>query len=49
MAHRPVGLGIQGLYDAFIKLAIPYDSDDAVALSRKIQNAIVLCRGRRVV
>lgn len=40
MAHRPVGLGIQGLYDAFIKLGIPYDSDDAVALSKKIQNAM---------
>jgi ribonucleoside-diphosphate reductase alpha chain len=37
---RPVGLGIMGLQDAFFKLRLPYDSPEAVALSRRIQEEI---------
>lgn len=40
MSHRPIGLGIQGLYDSLVKLGIPYDSDEAVGISRKIANAM---------
>ncbi len=40
MRHRPIGLGIQGLYDCLVKMAIPYDSDKAVAVSTKIANAM---------
>lgn len=36
MRHRPVGLGVQGLADAFIKLRMPYESPEAAALNRDI-------------
>ena len=26
--HRPIGLGVQGLADAFILLGMPFDSDE---------------------
>ncbi|SHM64209.1 ribonucleoside-diphosphate reductase alpha chain [Cyclobacterium lianum] len=34
--HRPVGLGIQGLADAFILLRMPFDSDEARGLNEDI-------------
>jgi ribonucleoside-diphosphate reductase alpha chain len=37
---RPVGLGIMGLQDVFFKLQWPYDSEEARALSKKIQEEI---------
>jgi len=37
---RPVGLGIMGLQDVFFQLKIAFDSDDAKALSNKIQEEI---------
>jgi ribonucleoside-diphosphate reductase alpha subunit len=40
MRHRPIGLGIQGLYDCLIKMGIPYDSEAGVEVSRKIGNAM---------
>lgn len=36
MRHRPIGLGCQGLSDALVDLGIPFDSDEAVAFSRKV-------------
>ena len=36
MKHRPIGLGVQGLADAFIHLRLPFDSDGARALNREI-------------
>jgi|SaaInl1SG_22_DNA_1037389.scaffolds.fasta_scaffold00215_12 ribonucleoside-diphosphate reductase alpha chain len=36
MRHRPVGLGVQGLADAFIKLRMPFDSEEAKALNKEI-------------
>jgi ribonucleoside-diphosphate reductase alpha chain len=33
---RPVGLGLMGLQDVFFKLRLPFDSDAARALSRRI-------------
>ena len=36
MRHRPVGLGVQGLADTFIKLRLPFDSDEAKALNKEI-------------
>lgn len=40
LRHRPVGLGIQGLADVFLKLGIPYASDEAVALGARIMETI---------
>jgi ribonucleoside-diphosphate reductase alpha chain len=37
---RPVGLGLMGLQDVFFELDLPFDCDDAVALSRRIQEEI---------
>ena len=34
--HRPIGLGVQGLADAFILLRLPFDSDGARALNAQI-------------
>ncbi len=34
--HRPVGLGVQGLADTFIKLRMPFTSDEAKALNQEI-------------
>src|SRR6056300_1312979 len=36
MRHRPVGLGVQGLADAFIMLRLPFDSEEAKALNKEI-------------
>ena len=37
---RPVGLGCMGLQDLFFKMDIPFDSPEAQALSKKIQEEI---------
>ncbi|WP_020527944.1 ribonucleoside-diphosphate reductase subunit alpha [Flexithrix dorotheae] len=36
MRHRPIGLGVQGLADAFLMLKMPFDSDEAKALNKEI-------------
>ncbi|MFZ5998975.1 MAG: ribonucleoside-diphosphate reductase subunit alpha, partial [Bacteroidota bacterium] len=36
MRHRPIGLGVQGLADAFIMLRMPFDSDEARGLNEDI-------------
>ena len=35
-SHRPVGLGVQGLADAFIKLRLPFTSEKAKELNQEI-------------
>jgi ribonucleoside-diphosphate reductase alpha chain len=37
---RPVGLGLMGLQDLFYKLRLPFESDEAIALSAQIQEEI---------
>ena len=39
-AWRPVGLGLMGLQDVFFKLRLPFDSDEAQVLSRRISEEI---------
>nr|MBE5726853.1 ribonucleoside diphosphate reductase large subunit [Cucujiformia] len=34
--HRPIGIGIQGLADAFILLRMPFDSAEALVLNQQI-------------
>jgi ribonucleoside-diphosphate reductase alpha chain len=36
LRHRPVGLGVQGLADAFIMLRLPFTSDEAKKLNQEI-------------
>ncbi|MDO1450062.1 ribonucleoside-diphosphate reductase subunit alpha [Rhodocytophaga aerolata] len=40
MRHRPIGLGVQGLADAFIMLRMPFESDEAQGLNRDIFETI---------
>ena len=40
MRHRPIGLGVQGLADAFIMLGMPFESDEARALNREVFETI---------
>ncbi|MEO6057718.1 MAG: vitamin B12-dependent ribonucleotide reductase [Gemmatimonadales bacterium] len=37
---RRIGLGVMGLADLFVKLGIPYDSDEGVALGRRLQQFV---------
>ncbi len=36
LRHRPIGLGVQGLADAFIMLRMPFTSDEAKTLNQEI-------------
>ncbi|HMH23087.1 MAG TPA: ribonucleoside-diphosphate reductase subunit alpha [Puia sp.] len=38
--HRPIGLGVQGLADAFILLRLPFESDKAKQLNKEIFETI---------
>ncbi|XP_063684532.1 ribonucleoside-diphosphate reductase large subunit-like isoform X2 [Bolinopsis microptera] len=40
MRHRPIGIGVQGLADAFILMRYPFDSDSAKKLNIKIFETI---------
>jgi ribonucleoside-diphosphate reductase alpha chain len=40
MRHRPVGLGVQGLADTFIRLRLPFDSPEAKQLNEDIFETI---------
>lgn len=41
MRHRPIGVGVQGLADLYIKMRYPYDSDNAKQLNKKIFETIL--------
>lgn len=40
LRHRPIGLGVQGLADAFIMMRFPFESQEARALNREIFETI---------
>jgi ribonucleoside-diphosphate reductase alpha chain len=40
MRHRPIGLGVQGLADAFIMMGLPFESEEARALNREVFETI---------
>ena len=40
MRHRPIGIGVQGLADAFIMLRMPFESDEARRLNEDIFETI---------
>lgn len=40
LRHRPIGLGVQGLADAFILLGYPFESEEARLLNREIFETI---------
>ena len=40
MRHRPIGLGVQGLADAFIMMGFPFESEEARALNREVFETI---------
>lgn len=40
MRHRPIGIGIQGLADAFIKMKIAFEDDKADKMNAEIFETI---------
>ena len=40
MRHRPIGIGVQGLADAFILMRYPFDSPEAQLLNKQIFETI---------
>lgn len=36
MRHRPIGIGVQGLADTFVKMRMPFDGPEAARLNRDI-------------
>ncbi|MCB0492776.1 MAG: ribonucleoside-diphosphate reductase subunit alpha [Cyclobacteriaceae bacterium] len=40
LKHRPIGIGVQGLADAFILLRMPFDSEEARGLNKDIHETI---------
>lgn len=40
LRHRPIGIGVQGLADAFIMLRMPFDSPEAATLNKDIFETI---------
>ena len=40
MRHRPIGLGVQGLADAFVMLRMPFESEEAKQLNKDIFETI---------
>ena len=40
MRHRPIGIGVQGLADAFILMRMPFDSEEARQLNKEIHETI---------
>jgi ribonucleoside-diphosphate reductase alpha chain len=40
MRHRPIGIGVQGLADAFILMRFPFESEEARALNKEIFETI---------
>ena len=40
LLHRPIGIGVQGLADVYAKMDIPYHSEEAKVINRKIFETI---------
>jgi len=40
MRHRPIGIGVQGLADAFLLLKMPFESEEARGLNKHIHETI---------
>lgn len=40
LRHRPIGIGVQGLADAFILMRFPFDSPEAAVLNKEIHETI---------
>lgn len=40
MRHRPIGIGVQGLADLFIKMGLPFDSPEAQVVNKEVFETI---------
>ncbi|TAE44532.1 MAG: ribonucleoside-diphosphate reductase subunit alpha, partial [Bacteroidetes bacterium] len=40
MRHRPIGIGVQGLADAFVMMRLPFDSEEARQVNKEIFETI---------
>jgi ribonucleoside-diphosphate reductase alpha chain len=51
MRHRPIGIGVQGLADTFLRLRYPFESPEAMALNKLIFETIYyasLCESAKI-
>ena len=48
MRHRPIGIGVQGLADAFLMLRLPFTSHEAKLLNRDIFETPTLLQHQRM-
>ena len=40
MRHRPIGIGVQGLVDVYVKMRLPFESEEAKRLNKEIFETI---------
>lgn len=40
MRHRPIGIGVQGLADAYMRMRIPFETEKAVEVNSRIFETI---------
>lgn len=40
LKHRPIGVGVQGLADLYIRMGMPFESEEALELNRKVFETI---------
>jgi len=40
MRNRPIGIGVQGMADTFMKMHIPFESEEASIINEKIFETI---------
>lgn len=40
LKHRPIGVGVQGLADLYIRMGLPFESEEAFELNRKVFETI---------
>ena len=40
LSHRPIGIGVQGLADCYLKMGYAFDSDEAILLNKQIFECI---------
>lgn len=40
LRHRPIGMGVQGMADLFMKIRVPFESENALRINAEIFETI---------